>query len=116
MRWVFDSGSPVQSWLKQSMSLPERWVGFIRGRLYLLSGWARHRSNRFGLPAFSDGLSRDADHRRVRSDVVNDDGVGAHPRAVADLHRADDLRAGPDEDVVAEVRALAPLGPDGHLM
>ena len=51
-----------------------------------------------------------ADHRRVGGDVADDDAVGADLRAVADLDRAEQLRARADRHVVLHRRvALAGL-------
>jgi hypothetical protein len=51
-----------------------------------------------------------ADHRRVRRNLVDDDGVGPDLGAVADRDRAEQLRAGADRHVVLHGRvALAGL-------
>src|SRR5207245_2463073 len=49
-----------------------------------------------------------ADDNGVRRDFPHDDRPGADPAAGADLERADDLRAGADDHVVAE-RGMALL-------
>src|SRR5438132_2053682 len=48
--------------------------------------------------------ARNTHHNGVRRHLADDHGSGADAAAVADLERTDDLRAGPDDDVVAEGR------------
>ena len=67
-----------------------------------------------------DGACRDADDGCVGGHGINHDGVGADPRVVADRDGAEDLRAGADDDVVANGRvtlaAAGPRDPERHLM
>src|SRR5690606_31584385 len=53
-----------------------------------------------------DRLRGDPHDRRVGGDVLRDDGVRPDPRVVSDRDGPDDLRAGADEDVVADHGAL----------
>ena len=66
----------------------------------------RRRTTRAGMP----------DHRRVRRNIVEHDGIRADARMVADRDRADDFCSRADEHVAADSRALPALGADRHLM
>ena len=52
--------------------------------------------------ARQDRLGRNADHGDSRGDILENDRIGADPRFVADCDRPQDLRAGSDDDAVAE--------------
>ncbi len=57
----------------------------------------------------------DADHRRMRRDVLGDDGIGSDPRAFANLDRPQDLRARPDHHPVAKGRVAFAADPGGRI-
>src|SRR5436190_401581 len=59
---------------------------------------------------------RHTDRRVMRRDIRNYHRIRADPSTVSNAHVSDDLGAGPDENVVADPRALAALGADGHLV
>jgi hypothetical protein len=63
-----------------------------------------------------DNSRWDADDRRVRRHVVDDDGIRADTRAIAHVNRADNLGPGADEDVATKYRTLATLRADCHLV
>lgn len=75
-------------------------VGFLRGII----------------AAGANDFRGDPDDGAVWRNVVDHDGVSADSHSVADANRTEDLSARPNENVVAEHRALPSFGANRHLM
>ncbi len=60
-----------------------------------------------------DNLPRNAHDDGIGRNITNYHGIGAYPRVVSYLHRAQDLRPGAHHDVVADGRMPLPFLPGG---